>query len=184
MTAYTLKVTTSDGRVLKTDTFADYDTAKAAFSDKVSYVESDMDYGRKKSAPLTEVATPKGEGGDATTSSGSENYMDVIKETETKAPPTPVKTEVIWSHEKSNPYYSGGSKPTATMKRTAIEQQAYEAADDAAHRAKEIVPTETAPEQPAPKPKVTMTQVTKDANFQKGLTAAVVVGGLYYLSTK
>ncbi len=183
MPAYTLKVTTSDGRVLKTDTFADYDTAKGAFTDKVAYVESDMDYGREKSAPLTEVATPKGEGGDATTTSGSENYMDVIQETDTKAPPTPVKTDVKWSYEKSNPLYSGGSKPTATMKRTKTEQQAYEAADEAAHAAKAPVESK-APVQAKTSPVTKVMATTKDANFQKGLTAAVVVGGLYYLSTK
>ena len=178
---YTLNVSTADGRVLKKDTFSDYDTAKDAWREKITYVENNPDYGRKKTDPLTEVAPSKGEGGDATSSAGSENYMDVIQETATKAPITPVK-EVKWSYEESNPLYSGGAKPTQTMRRSTAEQASYEDAQDTAAR---FVPQEKPITEQVETSTVSKVQsVTTDANFQKGLTAAIVVGGLYYLSTK
>lgn len=206
--AFKLVVTDDTGKTLHSDTFVDYKKATSAFNAKVSFAQNNRDYGRAKDAPLTDVAPPKGDGGDATSpTGGSENYMDLIKETETVAPPAPVapvspvppgtspetpdiappaptptpplpNKAVKWSYEKSNPYYSGGAKPTQTVKRTVAQQTAFETQQDTA-AAKPV----TAPTAPTVTQKATqaVTEKVKDKNF---MSAALVAGGLYYLATR
>jgi hypothetical protein len=206
--AFKLVITDNSGKTLHSDTFVDYKKATSAFNTKVTFAQNNRDYGRAKDAPLTEVAPPKGDGGDATSpNGGSENYMDLIKETETVAPPTPVapvspvppmtssvtpditpptptptpplpNNAVKWSYEKSNRFYSGGSKPTQTVKRTAAQQTAFEKQQDTA-AAKPV----TAPTAPTVTQKATqvVTEKVKDKNF---MSAALVAGGLYYLATR
>ena len=206
--AFKLVVTDNTGKTLHSDTFVDYKKATSAFNSKVTFAQNNRDYGRAKDAPLTEVAPSKGEGGDATSpSGGSENYMDLIKETETVAPPTTVapvspvppgkspetpdiapptptptpplpNKAVKWSYEKSNQFYSGGSKPTQTVKRTAAQQTAFETRQDTA-AAKPV----TAPTAPTVTQKATqaVTEKVKDTKF---MSAALVAGGLYFLATR
>ena len=181
------KVTVSkdSGKTIHSDTVDSYEAASKQYDSKVAFAENNPDYGRDNRTPLTEVAIPNGDGGDATSpSGGSENYMDLIKETETAVQhdSVPAATPVKWSYEESNPLYSGGSKPTKTMSRSTAEQTSYEDTQDTAAR---FVPQEKPITEQAETSTINKVQsVTTDANFQKGLTAAVVAGGLYYLATK
>ena len=190
LSGYAHLVVSKNGRVLKDDVFPDYDTALKAYNAQVSFVSNTPDAYKDKADPVTEIAPPKGDGGDATSpvkpvtaptpvvapedTGGSENYMDVINETETVAPTAKPK---IWSYEKTNPYYDpsgkGFEKGTKRYSESSYEQQVQ----------KMLAEKQPAQEEPAAKTTVA-TEVAKNEQFQQGLMTAAIVGGLYYAATK
>tara|TARA_Y100000004_G_C8954064_1_gene429954 strand:+ start:1467 stop:3419 length:1953 start_codon:yes stop_codon:yes gene_type:complete len=190
LSGYAHLVVSKNGKVLKDDVFPDYDTALKAYNAQVSFVSNTPDAYKDKADPVTEIAPPKGDGGDATSpvkpvtaptpvvapedTGGSENYMDVINETETVAPTAKPK---IWSYEKTNPYYDpsgkGFEKGTKRYSESSYEQQVQ----------KMLAEKQPAQEEPAAKTTVA-TEVAKNEQFQQGLMTAAIVGGLYYAATK